>query len=469
MAANLTILSALTLAAFGKAAPPTLSGVDSRGGWWPIIRESVAGAWQSNVTVEIANVLTYSPVYACLRIIASDIAKLRPKLVRLQDTGVWVETENPAFSPVLRKPNRYQTSIEFFEHWVLQKLIHGNAYVLLQRDGRGVVAAMYVLDSTRVRPLVAPDGAIYYQLHSDALSGIPDGVMVPASELIHDKMATLYHPLVGISPISACGVAAVEALRIQENSTVFFGNGSKPGGVLTAPGHISQETADRVKAYWDTNFTGENIGKVAVLGDGLKYEGMAATAVESQLIEQLRWTAEDVCQAFGVPRHKVGVGPDPTWQNIEALNLQYYQQCLQEKIEKIELLLDLALGLAPSKIDGVRYGVEFEVDNLMRMDTSGRVNAAKTGVDSGALSPDEARFRYFDLGPVPGGGTPYMQQQNYSLAALAERDRDRPFAKPAPAASVAAPAAPRGEDEAEAEARWVRLLHQKAAEVGLAA
>ena len=45
----------------------------------------------------------------------------------------------------------------------------GNTYVLKQRDERGVVVALYVLDPTKVTLLVAPDGAVYYQLQpSDA-------------------------------------------------------------------------------------------------------------------------------------------------------------------------------------------------------------------------------------------------------------------------------------------------------------
>ena len=55
------------------------------------------------------------------------------------------------------------------------------------------------------------------------------------------------------------------------------------------------------------------------------------------------------------------------------------------------------------------------------------------------LSPDEARQKYFGLGAVPGGDTPYMQQQMFSLRALAERDADAPFAKPAPPAPADPP------------------------------
>src|SRR5690606_21016023 len=130
-------------------------------------------------------------------------------------------------------------------------------------------------------------------------------IVVSASEILHDVGYPIFHPLVGVSPIYACGVAATQGLRIQNNSSRFFANGSKPGGVLTAPGLITQETAARVKAYWDENFVGDNMGKVAVLGDGLKYEAMSVTSRDAQLIEQLKWTDENICTAFRVPAYKV--------------------------------------------------------------------------------------------------------------------------------------------------------------------
>ena len=50
------------------------------------------------------------------------------------------------------------------------------------------------------------------------------------------------------------------------------------------------------------------------------------------------------------------------------------------------------------------------------------------------MSPDEARKDYLGKGSVLGGHTPYLQQQYFSLAALAERDSEKPFAKAASAA-----------------------------------
>lgn len=374
-------------------------------------------------------VLTFSAVFGCTTLIMGDIGKLNLRLVEQDGHGIWNEIENPAYSPVLRKPNRYQIWPQFAETWTASKLNSGNVYVLKQRDARNVVVAMYVLDPTRVMPLVSPDGAVYYTLNRDDLSGLSlETVTVPASEIIHDRFNCLFHPLVGLSPIFGCSLAANQGLAIQNNSNKVFTNGSIPGGVLTAPGAISQETAGRLKEYWDTNFTGDNVGKVAILGDGLKYEGMAWNAVDLQLVEQLKLTAETVCTAYHVPPYLVDIGPPPPYANSAPVIQKFYSQCLQSLINSFERCLDDGLGLG--RQFGNAYGTEFDPDDLIWMDPEAKSKAAQDGIGSGAMSPNEARKRYFTAGPVPGGDSPYLQQQYYSLTALAQRDAADPFAKP---------------------------------------
>ena len=441
-----------------KALGIQLQPLSGRGGWWSIIREPFMGAWQRNIEVSMDTVLTYSAVFSCVTLIASDIAKLCLRLVQEDADGIWTETESPAFSPFLRKPNRYQITAKYVEQYIVSKLIHGNAYVLKQRDQRGVVIAGYVLDPTRVTPLVAQDGSVYYELKRDDLSGLPQEiVVVPAQEIIHDTMVSLYHPLIGLSPIYACGLAAMQGLSIQANSNKLFSNGSIPGGVLTAPGAITDTTAARLKEYWDTNFTGDNVGKVAVLGDGLKYEGMAFKAVDMQLIEQLKWTGETVCTCFHVPAYMVGIGPPPPYANIGPLLQQYYSQCLQSLIKNFEDHHDAGLELPKP------YGTEFDIDDLIWMDAETKTKAASDSIGSGGMSPNEARKRYYGLGKVAGGDTPYMQQQYWPLKQLA--DRDIPAVPSSPAAG-SPPAADQQDDDMPMAAAW-SALRRKAIEAGL--
>jgi HK97 family phage portal protein len=413
---------------------PAIGGGSGSGGGWSslTIREPYTGAWQQNQELRADSVLAYFAVFACVTLIASDIAKLRLRLVEQDDDGIWHEVQNPAYSPVLRTPNRYQTIIKFVERWMISKLVAGNTYVLKQRDNRRVVVAMYVLDPARVTPLIAPDGSVYYQLGRDDLSDVPEldprtnqAIVVPASEIIHDMMCPIFHPLCGVTPLFACGLSASQGLTIQNSSSRFFANGSKPGGILTAPGKISDEAALRLKGYWEENFGGANYGRVAILGDGLKYEGMAVNAVDSQLIDQLKWTADTVCSCYHVPAYMIGVGPPPPYANVEPLLQQYYSQCIQSLLGSFEACLDRGLEFPRPTI-----GTEFDIDDLLWMDTATRTKAGTDAISGAMMSPNEARRKYFGLGKVAGGDSPLAQQQYYSLAALAKRDASDPFANP---------------------------------------
>lgn len=434
-----------------RAAPAGATAIaENRGGWRRIVHEASPGDWQRNVEVPADTALSHAAVYACVTLIAQDVGKLRAKLVTLDaSTGIWSETESAAFSPVLRKPNRYQTHIQFKEWWITSKLLTGNTYVLKQRDNRGVVIGLYVLDPSRVMPLVTPDGSVYYQLSTDNISGIESTVVVPASEIIHDRANCLFHPLVGVSPIYACGVAANIGLQIETNAANFFSRGSNPSGILTAPGKVSRETAEMLAEQWRTAYSGPNAGKVAIVGEGISYSPLRMSAVDAQMIEHLKWTAEAVCSVFHVPPFKIGIGQMPTYQNGELLNQVYYSDCLQSHIEAMEAVLDEGLGLSEAKLRG-RLGVELDVKSLLRMDSATQVKMLSEGVRGAILSPNEAR-RELDLPPAKGGDSPMIQQQNYSLAALDARDRSEdPFASSRRSTELPAapsPQEPQGEGE----------------------
>jgi len=458
----------------GPAGLQTVS--DYRGGWWPLIREPFSGAWQRNQEWTTDTVLAHHAVYACVTRIAQDIGKLRPKLIERDEDAIWSEIENTAHSPVLRRPNRYQNHIQFKEWWTTSKLTRGNAYALLERDGRGVVSAMYILDPNRVTVLVAPDGSVFYDLKQDNLSGLErDSIAVPASEIIHDRINCLFHPLVGTSPIFACGTAANMGLQIQTNSSAFFGNGSNPSGILTTVQQITPEKANELSDLWNARFGKDKSGGVAVLGNGMKFEAMRMTAVDSQLIEQLHWTAETVCSTFHVPPWKVGIGPQPAYTKPEIANQAYYSDCLQALIEQWELCMDAALGFETAT-EGRMLGVELDLDGLLRMDVAAQYETMVKAAGGAVLTPDEARQK-LDQGPLPGGDTLYRQQQEFSLEALAKRDaKPDPFgttppAAPAPDTQKALPAGdPASEDDTAARmVRLAALIDIKAATMRMAA
>ncbi len=419
-----------------KKSLPALNSVNQSSWWSPLfggsIHEPFTGAWQQNAPEihRTEGLLAFSAVYACVTGIAGDISKCRIKLTEEDEPNqIWTEItsahgngEDARRLKLLAKPNHYQNRIKFVEQWIISKLLNGNTYVLKERDRDGNIVALYILDPCRVKVLISDAGDVYYELSTDYLAAVDKMVTVPASEIIHDMMVSLWHPLIGVSPLYACALSATMGNKIQANSTGLFGNKSQPGGILTAPGAISDDTAQRLKESWESKFTGANVGRLAVLGDGLKYEQITMSATDAQLIEQLRWTVEDVARAFHYPLYKLG-GPLPPYSSSpEALTMMYYTDCLQLPIESLEICLDEGLVFPPDRWP------QMDIDNLLRMDTTALFESNNKAIAGGWMSPDEARQKK-NMPPVDGGDTPYLQQQNYSLGALAKRDaQDDPFA-----------------------------------------
>jgi HK97 family phage portal protein len=431
-----------------------------------VVRDWFPGAWQANLEIQSNLALTgYSPIYAACSRISSDVSKLGIDLLKEVEGEEEILEKAPKNSPywqVIRRPNRYQDRIQFIEHWLLCKLLHGNAYAYKQFDQRGICTDLHLLDPRSVRHRITDDGQVYYSCPRELLAQLPNGLdSIPSRFIIHDRGPTFWDKLIGVSPMVAAALSGTLGLKIQQQSAAFFGNMSRPSGLITGPKSIPPDEARRLKEGWQENYSGLRLGQTAVLGDGLTYQAMSMAAEASQLAEQLGISAVDVATAFGLPAYMLNQGPMPTSNNVAALEQQYYSRTLQSYIEKIELLLTEGLNVP----DG--YSVEFDLGGLMRMDPSSQMDYLTKGVQGMVLTPNEARADVNRRG-VKGGNTIYGQHQDHSLAALDERDRSEdPFGTAKPAAAPAPPAAPAAAppdgSSAEDAAKAVEALLEKAA------
>src|SRR3546814_8997166 len=102
------------------------------------------------------------------------------------------------------------------------------------------------------------------------------------------------------------------------------------------------------------------------------------------MIEQLKWTAEAVCSCFHVPAYKIGVGTPPAYNNIEALQQDYYSTCLQILIEDMELCQDEGLALPAN------YGTALDLDAMLRMHTKTQVDTLAGAVAGSCMTINQA-------------------------------------------------------------------------------
>jgi HK97 family phage portal protein len=409
--------------------------------------EPFAGAWQENLQGAASagpNILAFGAVYSCVNIISSDIARMPVRVLRHRDGGGREEFRNHPAWRLMRRPNSFQTSLQFIQHYLISKLTTGNTYVLLLRDGRGVVNEMFVLDPKSVQVLVSEEGGIYYRVGKDTLAGMSGPITLPARDILHDRAATFWHPLVGVSPLFAAGVSAMTGARIMMHSERFFGNMARAGGALVAPGKIEPDVAKRLQTEWENNYGAKGLGKTAVLSNGLEFKPITINAVDAELVNQLRWTVEDVARVYRVPGFKLGDLNKVSYRNSEQMARDYFQGCLSYHIEAFEQAMDLALELP----EGVE--VEFDLAPLFRMETDTRYTAHKTALNAGFKSINEVRQEE-DLPPVKGGEEPRVQMQYLPLSmadgTLINAPGQAPGGAPAPE--------PDDEDEDDDEAKAI--------------
>ena len=376
------------------------------------IHEPFTGAWQRNKEIEYETSIAYPTLYACVNRIVSDIEKMP------------FEAREGKLPEVLRAPNHYQTASQFRAAWIMSKLLCGNTYILLSRDSAGRVESLHVLDWRKVTPAVSNSGAVFYQLAADNLNGvIPEkatSITVPAREVIHDRMNCVFHPLVGIPPILAASLAASKNGQIlRSTQTMFTAADVGAVGIITAPAGISDKDAEELSAYWKSSFSGS---RVAVLGSDLKYQPITQKNSDSQATEQLKYSDEQICQAYGIPPYKIGIGQYPSGRDIDELNLLYYGDALQSHVCAMEELLNIRVANGNLRIN--QYAA-------MLIDAGKRADIETKLVNGMIKTPNEARMK-FGLDPVEEGNMLWGQLQDYPAAILAQRPERGAAIEPEP-------------------------------------
>lgn len=410
------------------------------------------GSWQRNLNFshDPAALVAFSAVYSCVNIISGDLAKLPARIMQVMPSGEEKKLDNDPYETLLREPNGYQSGVDFIQVLMLAVLIHGNGYAYMVRNGRQEVSELHALDPRTTSPAVAADGSVFYRCGENLLAGIRAGATIPARDIIHHRLPMAAGmPLVGVSPIYAAASSSAMGIRILQNSQAFFANMSRPSGQLVSASPIQPDQADKIEKKWEEKFGEGNQGKTAILGFGLKWEPITINAVDAQLIEQLRWSVEDVARVFRVPPFLLGDSSKVTYRNSEQLGRAYLAGCLGYHVQALQERLNIAFDF------GNAYKVQFDLDALLKTEIDTRYTAYTQALSAGWITINEVRMME-GYAPVPGGDENMVQIQNQPLSVVVENAKN-----PTPPPELPAPGAPpagKSIDLASLSAHVARLM-----------
>ena len=370
-------------------------------------------------------------VGACTDAYAQTIATLASFHYEKKD-GTKTPIDGSALARILQKPNSYQTSSDLKLNMVKNLLYKGNAYVLGLRNGRNEFETIHLLPSTGTMPYIDPDTkSIFYAVGDNPLVGEIEG-LVPARDVMHIRLFTPRHPLVGVTPLENAALAVIANSAISGHQAAFFNNMTRPSGVLSTEQTLTKEQMKQLREAWESQAQHMASGGIPILSSGIGFEQMSLTSVDSQIIEAFNMTINDVARAFRVPlplvqQHAEG----STYNNVEQLYAQWLSGGLGFMVEHVEQNFNAFFALPRTQ------GTEFSTDSLLRTDFKGKVDGYTKGIQGGLFTPDEARSKFDGLKPIPNGDVAYMQQQMVPLG----------YIPPEPAAVIEPEPEPEPDDE----------------------
>ena len=244
----------------------------------------------AGVSISQGTAITVSALYAGVMERASSFARCTPSLRTIKDGRSGAPVVDHPVAKLLKRPNWIQTWFEFAIQMHSAYVLRNNAYAVILRDANGLPQYLLPVNPDNVMVLEAADGSIFYQVNRQglfqmwALNKLP--LAIPAEDVFHLRGLT-FNMLIGVSTIGVARDSIGLAMGLEQQAARFIMNGARPSGVLESSKKISADTAKRLREQWENLRSGiQNVGRTAILEDGLTWKEMQLTSVDLEFIEQ---------------------------------------------------------------------------------------------------------------------------------------------------------------------------------------
>lgn len=331
--------------------------------------------------------LMLSAVWACMDVISKNLAAAPTNIyepVEGTKRRRKIEKDNRAWLLNVR-PNEEMTAIAFREALFFQALADGNSYAEISRDRGGRVAALWPLLTDRVTPRRDETLALVYDVREE-LGSVRT---LAARDVLHLRGPSV-SGLMGENLVArACRSLAVAAAH-ERFSAAFYGRGAQLGGIAEFPGKLTDEQKVALRESWENNHAG--LGKahrLLVLESGAKFTATTVDPQKASLVEDKKFSVEEIGRWFGVPLHKIQHLEHATFSNIEHQGLEFVNACLFPWA--VRYCQELNAKVFNTGAKGPWWYAEIDLSHLVRGDAQTRAIAASNWVQNGVKTRNEVR------------------------------------------------------------------------------
>lgn len=338
-------------------------------------------------TVTHQSALQLSAYWACVRMTAQALSTLPLSMYeKMPDGSRERRDDHPLADIIENSPNRDQTSLEYWESKTAWLTVNGNACSEITESRRRVTNLAILPDARPFRR--KSDNELAYEFYDRGKR-----VELPRDKVFHIK-GFGWGGDSGLSALQYGVQSFSTALAAFETSGRMFANGLSASGLLTTEQvGLKQPQREQLQKIMEEFVGSERAGKLMILEAGLKYQQLTMTAVDAQLLEQQRFSIEEICRWFGVPPIVIGhaaQGQTMWGSGVEQILLTWLALGINPLCKRIESRITKQL-IAPG--EQRRFYAEFNREAIMQMDSNAKAAFLSTVTQNGLMDRNEGRAK----------------------------------------------------------------------------
>lgn len=315
----------------------------------------------AGVPVNWATALQVATVLACCRVRAEGLS-VPFRLYQETEGGRKIAADHPLHLLISRKPNGWQTSLEFLETVSFHLDLAFNAYVFINRVGRArEVRELIPIEPGRVRTEQKDDYSLRYFVRGKTGQEQEFG-----QDAIWHLRGPSWNSWLGMDPIGLARNALGLSMSLEQGQGEAQKGAMQTSGVYSVKDRLAPEKFEFLAAWMDKHLPGgDRAGKPMILDMEADFKRIAMSAVDQQLIETRKFQIEEICRGMRVWPIMIGHAGDqsPTFASASEFFQAHKTYTLDPLYRRISQSANINLLSEPELKDG--YYTKFISNALM--------------------------------------------------------------------------------------------------------
>jgi HK97 family phage portal protein len=352
-----------------------------------------------------------SAVFACVNLWVGVLSSVPLKIYKDDpETGERTEAPQHRLSRLLSLaplPGGNMTAATWRGLWACNIMLWGNQYSIIRYDGAGRVVGFHYVPPWKVEVHRLAGVSWYRCMMEDGSFEV-----IHQGDMLH-MVGPGFDGIKGLSRIQSFARNTVGlAVVLEEQTGRVHENAARPSGVISTPANLDKDSKRRMEAYFNANSAGrENAGKVLFLDKDQEFKPLQMSPEDLNTLEMRRYTNVDIARFFGTPPHLIGETANVSaWgSGIEQNTLGWKTFHVEPQYHCIEQELRLKL------FSSGPYYAAFDREKLINMDAKTAAEIRQIEIQSGQLTPNEAR-RKLNRPRLDDGDQAFINSASITLA-----------------------------------------------------